>query len=209
MTKRVTRPRRLPSVTALLVLLLVSGCAPMRLTDTWRDSSVAGSEYRKIMTVALTGRADLRQFLEDEFVRQLRARGFESVACYTCIPDVEKINRDELARLSQLMKIDGFLIVRIERIGTAVDTYRASPPPGETLGRESLSDLVWSPREPDLTRKSESAALEARFYDGRTARLAWRGTAESVHPLGNERVLGRFVTAVLRQLERENLLARP
>ena len=47
----------------------------MQLTDNWRNSTYTGAAYKKIMVVAMTKRADLRQPIEDEFAKQLKVAG--------------------------------------------------------------------------------------------------------------------------------------
>ncbi|OPY08957.1 MAG: hypothetical protein A4E67_00883 [Syntrophaceae bacterium PtaB.Bin038] len=196
----------------LSAALLVLSCASLRMTDEWRDNSFQGPAYRNIMVVALTKRADLRQPVEDEFRRQLRARGIEAAACYECIPDVDKINREELAKVGPGMGIEAFLIVRVLRTDTRIESYGSSgAPASSSVGRDSMMDMHWGAPDPPLTRRSESATLESRLFDAKTAALVWRATAESVNPTGDGSGIARFVRAVLVSLDGEKLIppARP
>ena len=86
---------------ALLFLapFIILSCASMQMRDLWRDSTFQGPAYRKVMVVALTKRADLRQPLEDEFRRQLAPWGVEAVPSHEHLPDVDRISRPELARV--------------------------------------------------------------------------------------------------------------
>jgi hypothetical protein len=196
----------------LSAALLVLSCASLRMTDEWRDKSFQGPAYRNIMVVALTKRADLRQPVEDEFRRQLRARGIEAAACYECIPDVDKINREKLAKVGPGMGIEAFLIVRVLRTDTRIESYGSSgAPASSSVGRDSMMDMHWGAPDPPLTRRSESATLESRLFDAKTAALVWRATAESVNPAGDGSGIARFVRAVLVSLDGETLIppARP
>jgi hypothetical protein len=192
----------------LSAALLMLSCASMRTTDEWRDKSYQGPAYKKIMVVALTKRADLRQPVEDEFRRQLKARGVDAAACYECIPDVDKISREELAKVGAGMGIEAFLIVRVLRTDTRIESYRSSSPPPTVLGRDSMADLQWRDSDPPVSKRSEVATLEARLFDAKTATLVWRATAEAVNPAGDGRGIARFVTMVLKALEEEKLLSQ-
>lgn len=196
--------------TLLFASLMLLSCASMRTTDEWRDKSFQGPAYKKIMVVALTKRADLRQPVEDEFRRQLQARGLDAAACYECIPDVDKISREELAKVGAGMGIEAFLIVRVLRTDTRIESYGSSgAPASSSVGRDSMMDMRWGTPDPPLTKRSETATLESRLFDAKTAALVWRATAESVNPAGDGSGIGKFVRAVLAALDNEKLIAPP
>ena len=109
-------------------LLTLSCASPMQLTDNWRNSTYTGPAYKKIMVVALTKQVDMRQSFEDEFANQLKSRGVEAATCHECIPDPDKVTREELVKVSQGMGIEAYLIVRLLRLGTEVRSYRARQP---------------------------------------------------------------------------------
>lgn len=190
----------------LFAALMTLSCASMRTTDEWRDKSFQGPAYKKIMVVALTKRADLRQPVEDEFRRQLSARGVDAAACYECIPDVDKVSRDELAKAGAGMGIEAFLIVRVLRTDVRLESYRSSSPPPTVLGRDSMANLQWGDSDPPVSKRSEVASLESRLFDAKTATLVWRATADAVNPAGDGSGIPRFVTMVLKALAEEKLL---
>jgi len=194
----------------LSALLLVLSCASVRMKDEWRDKAFQGPAYQKIMVVALTKRPDLRQPLEDEFRRQLNARGIEAAACYECIPDVDRVSREELAKAGQGMGIEAFLIVRVLRTDVRIESFNSSgAPASSSVGRDSMMDMHWGAPDPPLTKRSETATLESRLFDAKTATLVWRATAESVNPTGDGSGIAKFVRAVLDALDEEKLIVPP
>jgi hypothetical protein len=203
---------RIVTVGALLFLvsLLTLSCAGMRMTDEWRDSAFQGPAYKKIMVVALTKRADLRQPVEDEFRRQLKTRGDEAVVCYECIADVDKISREELTTVGAGQGIEAYLIVSILRTETRVESYRAaSPPPATGISLDSMMNMNLAGRpDPPMTKRTEVATLEARLFDGKSAKLVWRSTVESVEPSGEGSGIPKFVRTVLAALEDEKLITQ-
>jgi hypothetical protein len=191
----------------LTAAALMLSCSSMRTTDEWRDKAFQGPAYKNIMVVALTKRADLRQPVENEFRRQLQSRGVEAAACYECIPDVDKISREELAKVGPGMGIEAFLIVRVLRTDMRIESHRSSgAPASSSVGRDSMLDMQWGAPDPLLTRRSETATLESRLFDAKTAALVWRVTAESVNPAGDGSGIARFVRTVLAALEEEKLI---
>ncbi len=189
-------------------VLLTPSCATMHVTDEWRDKTFPGPPYRRIMVVALTKRVDLRQPMEDEFSRQIKAWGGEAVACHVCIPDIDRVSREALAEVGAGMGIEAYLVVRVLQTDARIESYRSSIPPAVgDYGTDSMvnMDLLGSP-DPPIQKKTESMTLESRLYDGKSAKLIWRSTVESVSPFGREGEIPRFVRTVLAALGGDGLI---
>jgi len=183
-------------------LLTLSCASPMRLTDNWKSSTYTGPAYKKIMVVAMTKRIEMRQSFEDEFVKQLKSRGVEAAACHECIPDPDKVTREELIKVSQGMGIEAYLVVRVLRLGSEVQSYQGqSPSPmAATTGMDSMANMQWFGPEPSMGKRSDVATLESRIYDGKTSNLVWRSTVDAVNPYGNEEQVSRFVSLIVKTL---------
>jgi hypothetical protein len=188
--------------------LLTLSCATMRVTNQWRDETFQGLPYKNIMVVALTKRPDLRQPMEDEFSRQIKARGGEAAACYVCIPDVDKITREELVKVGAGMGIEAYLVVRILRTDIQMESYRSSiPSPAGDYGTDSMLNMqLWGSPDPPMQKKREVATLESRLYDGKSAKLVWRSIIESVNSSREGSEIPGFVRTVLSALEDEKLI---
>ncbi len=197
-------------VLLVVAAFLALSCAstPMQLTDNWRNSTYTGPAYKKIMVVAMTKRDDLRRSIEDEFARQFKARGVESATCHECIPDPDRVTREELAKVSQGMGIEAYLIVRFLGVGTEVQSFQAgSPSPiAASTGTDSMMNMQWFGPEPSMGKRSEVATVESRLIDGKTADLVWRSTVNAVNPSPTEGQISRFVTIELKALGEKNLI---
>jgi hypothetical protein len=187
---------------------LTLSCATMRVTDEWRDKTFEGPPYKKIMVIALTKRADLRQPMEDEFSRQIKARGGEAVACYVCIPDIDRISRETLSKVGTGLGIEAYLVVMVMRTDIHIESYRSSIPP--TVGDYSTGSMLnmelWGSADPPLQKRSESMTLESRLYDGKSAKLIWRSIIESVSPSAEGDEIPKLVRTVLATLGDEKLI---
>ena len=188
--------------------LLTLSCATMHMTYEWRDATFQGPPYKKIMVVALTKRADIRQPVEDEFSRQIKKRGGEAAACYVCIPDVDKISREELAKVGAGMGVEAYLVVMVLRTETQIESYRTSiPPPAGDYGTDSMMNMhLWGSPDPPIQKKREVATLESLLYDGKSAKLIWHSTIESISLSGKGGEIPKFVRTVLTALGDEKLL---
>ncbi len=202
---RIVMPGMLLFATALLTLSCASS---MQLTDNWRNSTYTGPAYKKIMVVAMTKQDDVRQSIEDEFAKQLRSRGVEAAACHECIPDVDKVTREELAKVSQGMGIEAYLIVRVLRVGTEVQSYQANSPSAmaSSTGTDSMMNMQWFGPEPSMGKRSEVSTLESRLYDGKTASIVWRSTVNAVNPSPSGGQISKFVSLELKALSEKQLI---
>jgi hypothetical protein len=193
---------------AAAMMTLSCASPSMQLTDNWRNSTYTGPAYKKIMVVAMTKRDDMRQPIEDEFAKQLRSRGVAAVTCYECIPDPDKVTREELAKVSQGMGIEAYLIVRVLGVGTDVQTTRAdSPSPmSASTGTDSMMNMQWFGPEPSMSKRSEVVTLESRLYDGKTAEIVWRSTVAAINPSPSEGQISKFVSLELNALGDKKLI---
>ena len=190
-------------------LMTLSCASPMRLTDNWRNSTYTGPAFKKIMVVALTKQVDLRQPIENELAKQLRSRGVEVATCHEYFPDPDKATREDLIKVSQGMGIEAYLIVRVLRLGTEVQSYQGQSPSlmAANTGRDSMVDMQWFGPEPSMGKRSDVATLESRIYDGKTSNLVWRSTVDAVNPYGNEEHVSRFVSLIVKTLGDHKLIA--
>jgi hypothetical protein len=189
-------------------LMTLSCASSMQLTDNWRNSTYTGPAFKKIMVVAMTKRDDLRQPIEDEFAKQLRSRGVAAATCHECIPDPDKVTREELEKVSQGMGIEAFLIVRVMGVGTDVQSTRSESP--SPMAASDNVDSMLSMRglgpEPMMSKRSEVVTLESRLYDGKTAEIVWRSTVNAVNPSPSEGQISKFVSMELKALVEKKLI---
>ena len=193
-----------------LAALMTLSCAssPMQMTDNWRNSTYKGPAFKKIMVVAMTKQDDLRRYVEDEFAKQLRARGVETSTCHECIPDPDKVTREELMKVSQGMGIEAYLIVRVLGSGTEMQSTPAESPSfvADSTGTDSMMNLQWFGPEPSMGKRSQVATLESRLYDGKTAEIVWRSTVNAVNPSPSEGQISKFVGLEVRALGDKKLI---
>ncbi len=159
--------------------LLTLSCAPsMQVTNNWRNSTYTGPAYKKIMVVAMTK------------------------------PDPDKVTREELAKVSQGMGIEAYLIVRILGVGTEIQSYQAhSPSPSASAtGTDSMMSMQWFGPEPSISKLSQVATLESRLYDAKTAGIVWRSTVNAVNPSPSAGQISKFVSLELKALSEKELI---
>ena len=105
----------------VLIAMFIPACATTTLTSAWKDPSYQG-QLSKIMVIGVAKKPLNKRIFEDEFVRQLRARGTNAVASYTVIPDEKQGDNASIAAKMKEQGADAVLISRLASKKT-VHTY--------------------------------------------------------------------------------------
>ena len=85
--------QRLP---ACLALLALASCSTTTIVDQWQSPGYTGGPFKRILVVGITKEAMTRRIFEDEFVKQLKARGTDAIASYTLIAEEGPVDKARL-----------------------------------------------------------------------------------------------------------------
>ena len=99
---------------ALLLSLLVAGCAPAhtKFKDTWKRPGFTG-KVQKVYVIGITQNAKLRKLFEDEFARQLAQRGVTGIPSYPDLTISGKVDREALRARLKAKGTDAVLVARL------------------------------------------------------------------------------------------------
>ena len=67
------------------MFFFMTSCASTKVTGEWKDPNLTAKRYKKIMVMGVAKQPQDRKFYENEFVRQLQAKGVEAVSSHTLI----------------------------------------------------------------------------------------------------------------------------
>jgi hypothetical protein len=103
----------LKRVTAVMVLAmaLLTGCASTKVIDSWRDEGYAGRPA-KILLLAVAKERGPRTLMEEEFARQLKARGVESLLGTTVFPEEGLPSKEVVLAKAEELKPEAVLVIR-------------------------------------------------------------------------------------------------
>ncbi len=201
---------RKPSACTVFLALtfLLTSCTSTKLVETWRDDQFKGPAFKKIMVVSLIKRTDTRQRIEDDFAGQLKARGVNSVTCYSCIPDIQNLSREEVVKAAIQNGVDGVLVVELRQAGTRLESVLdKSPTMGEFVSFDSyMLSATSSPYDSAMIRRDEVVTLSTRLFDAGTGKLIWYSNTETVDPGKTEREIASFTKIILNTLRKEKLI---
>jgi len=180
-------------------LLLIS-CATTRQVQVWKDASYQG-KLRRILVIGVLQTPLMRNFFENEFVDQLKARGAEGVASNKIIP-AEKM-RDKEAVLSAIkgMGIEAVLVTRVVDNRTADQFYGGGV---ELVPRDY--DFVWDMSLPVYQRSVDIVMIQTNVYDLQKEKLIFSAISKTYIEGAKESVVKPFIDAMVKELAGEKLL---
>jgi hypothetical protein len=151
-----------------------------------------------------------KRFFEDEFVRQLQARGVSSTSSYRIFPSDGMLEKNIVLSKIRDKGIDTFLITRMVDKKT-VETYvpgtvHYTPPRTHRRWHGYYAASYGAVYEPGYTVRDEVVVLETNLYDAKSEELIWTALSETVKDGSEERVIKNFIKLIVKNLSEKNLI---
>jgi len=168
--------KRFNVVLGFLLIVLLPGAAAIAqtvLTDVWKDKEYKGAA-KKIAVFVFTEKRDVRVQREDEFMRQLKARGNDTVSGSIIIPSDKMV--DSTAALARIKDLGADAILTMRLIDKQeIEKMIPEADKKATTRWSKFYEYVYNtkPRKPD-----EPVFLETNLFDTATQQRVW--TARSV-----------------------------
>jgi hypothetical protein len=189
-------------------LLLIS-CATTRKVQTWKDGSYQG-KIKKTLVVGVLREPLIKNFLEQEFVAQLKGRGVEGVASNRVIP--AEMARDKEASLSFIkgLGIGTVIVVKIlnqqysdRTLGGGVGYV----PMGYGVGWDGIyNEGFFEVGLPVSQYSVDIMTLQMNVYDLQEGKMIYSAVSNTRAEGAKEKVVAPFVETMVRQLADVRLL---
>lgn len=203
----------------IIIPLLLTACSTVRLTSVWKEQSYQGHP-KKIMVIGVAKRPINRRIFEDEFVRQLKARGTDAFASYTVLSDDKK---NDNAAIAEKMKEQGADTVLVTRLvskktvkflvpGTAYYPPARYPPwhdhypPYYGTWRDYYGFGYQSMYTPGYIAEDEYALMETNLYNAGNDNLIWSALSESEILGADQALIREYVSIMVNALTDQNIL---
>lgn len=172
-------------------VLYLAGCSSTSLVGSWTDPQFQGPPIRKILVMGVSEEGRTRRIFEDEFARQLKARGIEAVPSYTLIPQNGKVPEETVTDAVRKSGAEAILMTRVVEATTETAVM-----PGYTrttvtpaLGhRSSLGfhpnfyghySSVWTTYRPPTVTEFRVWTLETDLWSVSREQQIWSGVTRS------------------------------
>ena len=204
--------RAIQFILPLLALLLLQACStPTKLITRWHESDYAGPPLQKLMVIGAFQDDLMRRMFEDQFVKELEARGDQGVASYVYIQNLKDV--DDEQKLEAVVKkagVDGVLITSLK----SLDKEQTRMPPRTEwvpagyagYGYYGYYQAMVPVTTPGYVRTDTIARLETRVFSVKDRKLVWAGSMESINPKAPEKVVRQIAGLVLGDMKKAGLL---
>jgi hypothetical protein len=184
------------------VFFLSSGCATTKLLSVWRDPEFTGTP-RNIMVIGVMSNLVLKTQFEDEFVKQLKARGIDAVAGSSQLPADTTLDKDVIAAKMKDIGADTVLITRVIDRRT-IESMASSAPGPPSRGQWYV---IYSTSVAGMT-SSLMAATQTNIYDLKTERLIWTAVSDTWIQGSEDNlfIIRTFVPVIIKRLVDEKVI---
>jgi hypothetical protein len=189
--------------------LLLGSCATTRQVQTWKDGSYQGKIKKTLVVMALS-EPMMRNFVEQEFVAQFKARGIEGAASNRTL-SVE-LARDKEAALAYIKSL-GFGTVLVTKIldqrysDRVVGGGVGYMPTGYGVGWDGIySDGFVQVGLPVAQSSVDFLTMQMNVYDLQEGKMIFSAVSNTRVEGAKEKVVQPFVETMVKQLAGVKLL---
>jgi len=199
--------RKYISTAAMLSLLL--SCTGTKLVSEWRDDQYQGRPA-KFFVIGASEERGPRSLVEDEFVRQLLARGAGAIASYTVFPAEVKMTKESILSKVSDLGADAIIVVKFlkkETGDTQTPLRRYAVPQGfETSWDAYYGGPVAEVGVRDISYDYNIITMETTLYDAATRKPLWSALSQTTYERGAVKQIKPFTTTIVGRLAHEKLV---
>jgi hypothetical protein len=196
------------SVLAVSVSFLFA-CASTTLKTVWMDEAYTGGTLKKVFVMGVSDKPSVKRFFEDEFVRELKARGTDAIASYTVIPDAKMNDKDYIASESRKLGIDAVLVTKLVDKKTVETRY-----PSEIRDTSLNYRGGWhgdtmrgsSTVTPGMVVQNTVVVLETNVYELNADKPIFSATSEAYLEDSPDPIIRSFVQRLIQELSQKKLV---
>jgi hypothetical protein len=197
---------------ALAAFLALGACASTTIVEQWQSPDFKGGPFRRILVVGVTQEAAVRRIFEDEFVRQLRARGTDAVASYTLIPEDGQVPRPRLEGAVRESRADAVILTRVLKVEQKTQVVPGTPAfPGFSTDIYGVYGTGWGGvwtgyASPPAVFQYEEVRVETRLFQAGSAALVWAAQSEVFAPTDARKDSADFASRIIAALAARKLI---
>lgn len=195
---------------SILVVMLVAACTTTQLTAVWKDPSYQTRPAR-IMVVGVARNPVNRRLFEDEFVRQLKARGTDAIASYTVVSDEHQVDQDAIAKKVAERGADTVLITRLvskKIVQVYVPGTPYYPPPYYGSWPDYYGYGYRYMYTPGYIAEDEYAVIETNLYEAKSNKLIWAASSETGINDSNQNLIQTYISVMVNNMIGLGLLGK-
>jgi hypothetical protein len=179
----------------------------------WRNPNFSGGLFKKILVLALNGKAENRLEFEDVLVAAIARPGIQATQSYVFLhrPDATAVDLNDLKAVVREQKFDAIVVARLTKAQKSTtyvpgQIYTPLPYYRTIYGYyRTVYPIVYAP---GYLQKDTIAQVETNFYS--TAKpdgeLVWTGTTNAFNANSPMKVIRGLVKIVIKELEKQAVI---
>jgi hypothetical protein len=195
-------------VIAAIAGLLAVACASTSIVSSWVDPQAAANKPKRLLIVGVSGDETTRRIFEDEFVKQLKARGVDAIPSYGQLPGGGKPTQQDVVAAIRNSRADSVLVTQIKGTDTRTDvSYQYQPmlAPGGYYGFYSgawASTMIATP----TVYQYDIVNAETRIWNTGNEKLLFSVMTRTFDPSAPQREIPPFVSLIIEQMAKGGLV---
>jgi hypothetical protein len=199
----------------VILALVASGCASIKLVDAWKDESYTKLPIQKILIVMTAEDERSRRVAEDSVVSAFRTAGVEAIAGYTFLPGAVKINEETIEKAIEGKGFDVVLITSHENTettsvyvpGEVRTEVVGAPYYGGRAGRGGYNRREYRTIEqPGYYQENKVVTLDTNLYETTGGGLIWSARSQSQNPQSVNDLVGPLGETIIKHLTLDGFL---
>ena len=204
-------PAKLLYALSIIMLFFLTSCASTKVVSEWKDPSLSGKKFKKIMVIGVAKQPDQRRSYEDEFVRQLQAQGVMAIPSHTLIPRDKMRDRKTITQNIEGLGIDGVIITRLKEVEDKKQFFgeedKVPYDNYNNMYEYYNSSFVIAPSSSSRTPTNyQKIGFESNLYDTKTEKLVFSLASNTYAQDNIQKRLGSYIKIVVKKLSQNNLL---
>jgi hypothetical protein len=186
---------------AIISFIIMNSCATTSLTSVWMDDKYQGGALKNILVIGVIEPQTLREYFEDELVRQLKINGIKGVPSYTVLPEEGTPEQTEIEIKIKELGMDSVLVARLVDVSDA-DTYLTYPSSVSSGNLYRYYSLCCQ----NIVSLGYNVKFETKVFEAKHNKLIWSALSETALEKSSEYMTRSFITAIMKDLYNKKLI---
>jgi hypothetical protein len=195
-------PHRRWNGAAVLSAFLFSACASTQMQSIQREPEFSADKIHKVLIISIARTPEVRQLVEEEFVKQWKDRGVDAVSSFKVLSVGVPLDKAGIAPFARAQGFDSVLVNRLmsrKEIDKTVPAPAAKGTvPAETANMTDYFQAVVA--SPEYPIDYEVAVLTTNVYDVATEKKVWSGVSQTLITGDVPQKIGPFTKTILKNL---------
>jgi hypothetical protein len=194
---------------AISLLPLLCSCVATSLKQTWKSPDYHNGPVKKVATVAVDERGEVRRGFENRFVYELQKHGTTALITYDLF-SLAEIKADKTTAANHLREAgaDAVIILRQVNSGTS---YRDVRMGGQVSMPSDWYDYYYSAfngMSSGYGSLKQTTRLETSLFDLKTGKRIWSGLTDTVTKFDTDRVaeMDKIVGKALAAMRKDGMI---